>query len=349
MAFPIELDKHFLTMMRCVERNALRVKLVRPTILSVSFEKRRNAMHSFRTFSVGVCFWLAIGAAANGSRAVAAESADGSPQDKAAIADNGLAFVAAFQKGDARELAAFWTPDGDYTTVAGRRLKGREEIEKSYRAFFSEHKNLKVRVESDSLRFISPDVAIEEGTSEVFAPDGRPPSRARFKNIHVRKQDRWFLSSVVDSPYAPPGNSEHLRKLQWAIGTWASQSEKGVVERVTWAWTANQNFIVGSFSTSYKSAPMSGARHWIGWDPTSQRIRSWIFDDSGAFGEGAWTLDGDKWTIRTTSVLQDGKKAAATFVVAPINADTISLQIRDRSVAGRPLPDVTELQLKRIK
>lgn len=301
-----------------------------------------------KTLVAGACLWLTVGWF-NGTSAFAADSPDGSPQDKAAIARNAEAFVAAFHKGDAPALAAFWTPDGDYTTVAGRRLKGRDEIEKSYRSFFSEHQNLKVRIESESLRFIAPDVAIEEGTSEVFSPDGGPPSRARFKNIHVRKNDRWFLSSVVDSVLAPPSNFEHLSSLQWAIGHWASLSEKGVAERVSWSWTANRNFIVGSFSTTFNSASLRGARHWIGWDPTTQRIRSWIFDDSGAFGEGVWSRNGDKWTVRTSSVLQDGRKATATFVVAPINADTIFLQIRERSVDGRPLPDIGELQLKRVK
>jgi hypothetical protein len=183
----------------------------------------------------------------------------------------------------------------------------------------------------------------------VFSTDGGPPSRARFKNIHVKKQDRWFLSSVQDSPYTPPTNAEHLRGLQWMIGDWASQSDQGMVERITWSWTANQNFIVGSFSTTFKSASMRGAKHWVGWDPTTQRIRSWIFDDSGAFGEGAWGREGEKWSIKTTSVLQDGKKATATFVVAPIDADTIAFQIKDRNVDGQSLPDVKQLKLKRVK
>jgi uncharacterized protein (TIGR02246 family) len=301
-------------------------------------------LRNLTTLAVGL--FVAVVALPDCSRALAA---DGNAQDKAAIAKNAEAFVAAFHKGDAKALAAFWTPDGDYTTVTGRRLKGREEIERVYRQFFAEHKNLKVRIDSESLRFIAPDVAIEEGTSEVFSTDGGPPSRARFKNTHVKKQDQWFLSSVQDSVYTPPNNAEHLRGLQWIIGEWASQPDKGMVERVIWSWTANQNFIVGSFSTTFKSASMRGAKHWIGWDPATQRIRSWIFDDSGAFGEGAWSRDGDKWSIKTTSVLQDGKKASATFVVTPIDADTISFQIKDRSVDGRALPDVKDLKLKRFK
>src|SRR5262249_28746256 len=142
---------------------------------------------------------------------------------------------------------------------------------------------------------------------------------------------------------------EHLRGLEWAIGDWVGQAEKGAVERISLAWAANQNFIVGSFATTFKGASLGSAKQWIGWDPLTQRIRSWVFDESGAFGEGAWTRDGDRWTIKTSSVLQDGKKAAATFIIAPVDAETITFQSKDRSVDGNPLPDTKEVKMKRVK
>src|SRR5689334_17198837 len=82
----------------------------------------------------------------------------GGSEDKAAIAKNAEAFIEAFHRGDAKALAAFWTPDGDYTDQAGRRLKGRDAIAKAFGGFFSEHKGLKVRIESQSLRFVTPEV-----------------------------------------------------------------------------------------------------------------------------------------------------------------------------------------------
>ena len=269
--------------------------------------------------------------------------------EEAAIQKNAEAFVEAFHKGDAKALAALWAPDGEYTDVTGSQLKGRQAIEKAFQAFFSEHKDLKVRIEGLSLRFVTPDVAIEEGTSEVFAPDGGAPSRARYTNIHVKKDGQWLLSSVRDSPFTPSSNYEHLRGLEWAIGDWAGQINKDESERITLAWAENQNFIVGSFSTTSGNVSVGSAQQWIGWDPLAKRLRSWTFDESGAFGEGAWTKDGDRWTIKTSSVLQDGKKAPATFIIAPVDVDTISLQSKDRSADGNALPDTKEVKLKRLK
>jgi len=278
-----------------------------------------------------------------------AQQARSDSRDKAALAKNAEAFIEAFQKGDARALAAFWTPDGDYTDQTGKHLKGREAIEKAFKGLFDEHKDLKLQIDSQSLRFVTPDVAIEDGTTAVIPPDGGAPSRARYSIVHVKKDGQWLLSSVRDAPFVPPGNYEHLRVLEWAIGDWASEGDKGAGERLSVAWDDNQNFLHATFATTIKNDSVGTAHQWIGWDPNSKKVRSWIFDATGGFGEGSWSRDGKKWIIKTTSVLQDGKKATATHIITPMDVDTLTLQSKDRSVNGEKLPNTKEFKLKRIK
>jgi uncharacterized protein (TIGR02246 family) len=266
-----------------------------------------------------------------------------------AIAKNAEAFTEAFHRGDARAVAGLWTPDGDYTTQTGRHLKGREAIEKALKVFFSENKGLKVRIESDSLRFVTPEVAVEDGTTFVLPPDGAPPSRARYTIVHVKKDGQWFLSSVRDAPFTPPSNREHLRGLEWAVGDWSADDGQGDAQHLSVSWTDNQNFLIGSFAATVKGVSVGRATHWIGWDPQAKRIRSWIFDAAGGFGEGSWTRDGDGWAIKTRSVRQDGKNATATFFLGRVDADTLTLQARDRTVDGKPVPDMKEFKLKRVK
>jgi hypothetical protein len=50
-----------------------------------------------------------------------ARAAASDPQE-AAITKTAEAFVEAFQKGDAKAVAAFWTQDGDYVDLTGRAL-----------------------------------------------------------------------------------------------------------------------------------------------------------------------------------------------------------------------------------
>jgi uncharacterized protein (TIGR02246 family) len=77
-------------------------------------------------------------------------------EQRAALANVAQAFVEAFDKGDAKAVAAFWTLDGDYTDQTDRVLKGREAIEEAYTQFFAENKGLKLGLDSESLRFPMP-------------------------------------------------------------------------------------------------------------------------------------------------------------------------------------------------
>jgi uncharacterized protein (TIGR02246 family) len=270
-------------------------------------------------------------------------------KEEAALLKKAEAFVEAFHNGDAKVLATFWTPDGEYLDQTGRHFKGPNAILKAFTNFFAENKGLKLRIDSTALRFVTPEVAIEDGATAVIPPDGGPPSRARYTIVHVKRDGQWYLASVRESAFVPPTNAEHLHELAWAIGDWVDETDKGEVARVSFAWAENQGFLVSTFGTTIKNIPVGGGTQWIGWDPLAKHIRSWTFDTEGGFGEGSWTRDGNKWLIKTNSVLQDGTKVAATSIVTRIDADTISWQSRDRTVDGKPVPDIKEVRMKRVK
>jgi uncharacterized protein (TIGR02246 family) len=264
-----------------------------------------------------------------------------------AIQKLGEAFVEAFHKGDAKAVAAFWTLDGDYTDPAGHLLKGRDAIEKSFADMFAEQKGLKIRIESTSLRFVTPDVAVEDGTSAVFGP-GTTPTRARFTNTLVKKDGKWLLSSVREAPLAASNNYEHLRGLEWTVGAWASEPQDGKVEHLVVAWSDNDNFLTAILATTVKNVSVSHATLRTGWDPIAKKMRSWMFDATGGFGEGSWFVQGKKWLAKTSSIVHDGKKMTATIVLTPIDNDTIALQATDRTEDGTKLPDTKEMRLKRV-
>ena len=277
-----------------------------------------------------------------------ANAANQAPADKEAIFNNAKAFVDAFEKGDAKAVAAFWAEDGDYVDLDGRHLQGRTTIEDAFKEFFKENKGLKLRIDVKSVRFVTPDVAIEDGTSSVIPPDSSPPSQGSYTNVHVKKGGQWILQSVHEAPYTPPGNYEHLHGLDWAVGEWVDEGDGPEIDHVTFEWTDDGNFLTATQDVTVKDTLVSRATEWIGWDPATSQIHSWSFVADGSIGENTWTADGDQWIVKTNATLPNGKKLAATNIITRNGPDAITWQSKDRTLDGKALPDVSEIKMKRV-
>jgi uncharacterized protein (TIGR02246 family) len=273
--------------------------------------------------------------------------ADDAAEERAAIRKKAEAFAAAFQKADAKALAAFWTPDGDLVDVDGRAVKGREAIAEEFARLFAENKGLTLQIEIASVRFPIPNTAIEDGTTMVIPPDGGPPSRARYTNTLVKQDGTWLLASVREAPYVPASNYEHLRPLEWIIGEWVEDTKDAHVGRVLFEWAQGQNFIIGMRAVGVKDILLDDGSQRIGWDPAAKQIRSWNFESDGGFGHGTWQLDGNKWVIRMSSVLRSGSLMTSTAILTRIDADTISVQGKDQQVNGKAMPDSPVIRMKR--
>lgn len=274
--------------------------------------------------------------------------ADETAANQAALLKNAQAFTEAFEKADAKAVAAFWAEDGDYVDLDGRRLQGRSAIENAFKDYFAENKGVKIRIEVNSVRLVTPGTAIEDGVSSVIPADGALPSQARYTNVHVKKNGEWLLLSVREAPYTPPNNYEHLRTLEWAIGEWMDEGEGPEIGHVTFDWSPESNFIISNQELTVKGTLVSRSTEWIGWDPASGQVRSWSFVGDGAIGQNVWSNDGDQWIIKSNVILPNGKKMAATNVVTRSGPDTITWQSKDRTLDGKALPDAKEIKMKRV-
>ena len=275
------------------------------------------------------------------------QAADSDAEQITAIADSAKAFTDAFRKGDAKTVAAFWLPDGDYVNEHGRNFKGRKAIEDMFTELFAENKGLKLRVDIHSIRFPTPGVAVEDGTSAVMSTDGNAPVRARYSNLLIKKDGQWFLASVREAAYTDPSNYEHLRGLDWMIGTWVDANPDGPVGHVSVSWEPSENFISTSRTADYKDASLENGTQMIGWDPVSKQIRSWSFEADGGFGESTWAKDGAKWIVKVKATTAEGGAVTATNIFTPVDGNTVKWQSKERTLNGKPIPDTKEITMKR--
>lgn len=258
-------------------------------------------------------------------------------------------FIAAFNRGDAKATASFWMPDATYVDQTGRETKGRAAIEKLYSKVFTDQKGAKLTINVTSARQIAPEVALEEGTTEITPADDGPGSVSRFSAVLVKKDGEWYFESVRESVARPPTNVEHFEDIEWLIGEWTGENPKGESGTASYAWAENQNFIVSNFATTLNGIPIFGGTQWIGWDAVDKEIKSWSFYSGGGTGHAVWKKDGDSWNLTTTARTAAGQKVSGVNVVTKVDNDHATWQLTKLIVDGEPKPTPPPLKLKRVK
>lgn len=272
--------------------------------------------------------------------------------DEAAIRANAAKYVESYNRRDSKTMASMWLPEAVYSdATTGESVVGREAIAKQLDSVFAGAEDAKLKIDIDSIDFVSPNVAVEKGTAEITYAKA-PTEKSEYTAVHVRRDGKWFLDRVTDTeiddkqPEPPPSNYEHLKELEWMIGAWVDQDDNATIE-TDCEWTKNRNFMTRSFAIVVGDQVNKSGMQIVGWDPIAKQIRSWVFDSDGGYSEGKWTHKGDKWLIQQTGTLADGGKSSVLNILKKVDDDSYTWQSVNRAVDGEMLPNIEEVQIVR--
>ena len=137
-----------------------------------------------------------------------------------------------------------------------------------------------------------------------------------------------------------------LAELEWMIGTWVDKEDDSTIT-TTCSWTKNRKFLTRSFTVVIDGETGMEGTQVVGWDPIAGRIRSWMFDSEGGFGEGRWIRDGNRWLVKTSFVLATGERASSVNVITYVDQDTLRWQSVARERGGDLLPNIPEVTIVR--
>jgi uncharacterized protein (TIGR02246 family) len=268
--------------------------------------------------------------------------------DDKAIREVAQAFARAFEKGDAKAVGEFFTPEGEYRDDSDKEIQGREALEKAYASFFAKRPELKVEGKTNSIRFLGKDTAVEQGTFTVRAK-GAPPNSSRYSSLFVRQDGRWLIAMLKEWEHEQQA-SPNLQELGWLVGTWEADTPERQV-RTTYQWVANKKFIRCQFTIKGKkdNAEVSSGTQVIGVDPASDLVRSWTFDSEGGIGEANWNWDGQHWVIQSAGTLPDGSQTTAVNYLARAGADGFTWRSTERTLDGEKQADIGPVKVKRAQ
>lgn len=250
-------------------------------------------------------------------------------------------YATAMMAGDLDAIMKYWSADADYVDEAGKMTKGSDKIAALFRKAIPDLKGSKVVVRVNSLKFVRPEVCLEDGTVEKTSATGTMES-SRFAVVWIRTGDKWQISSARDLPTEvndlPSLASVELRDLQWLVGDWIDDGAKAEVSlKVKWA--ANKAFLLMDYVVKREGAEPIEVAVRVGWDGHNNRIRSWVFDSQGGFAEGYWRKDGKRWLVGTSGILPDGGTGGSTNSYEFIDANSFVWRASEREVDGQPLAD----------
>ena len=243
-----------------------------------------------------------------------AQCAEPAAADVAAIRAAAAAYREALANGDAAAIRRAWTADGDVVDGWGNQLSVEDVAAVTDRS--DDGVRPEIRVGETRLRFITPEVAVEDGAVDVVLPGAKTPLEGRFSAIWARRNGEWKLAGIreAEHPTAPAGT---LEDLEWMVGEWAlvpDADAQAAVPEITMSvrWDAARMFLLREVRQAAAAAgtdqPPAEIQQRIGWDPLVGRIRSWSFATDGSRSEATWFRDGTSWLVKGATVHPDGRQ-----------------------------------------
>ncbi len=264
--------------------------------------------------------------------------------DRKEIRDTLISFAKAFEARDAKQLAKYWTAEGEHQTAHGETVHGRAALEQGFAQFFTETPEIQAEIQPTALRFTSQDTAVDEGIVTIRRGATEAPTRAHYEAHLVREQGFWRLAILNETPE----DSVAITDLSWLIGEWKSAGPAGAEIRTTYSWDDNHKFINVQFTITEGSRTLTG-RQVIGVDPATESLHSWTFGANGGVGEADWIRDGDHWILDAAGTQPDGRTLKESNILRRVNDDTITFQSTNRSIEDQEIPDLAPVKVVRVK
>jgi uncharacterized protein (TIGR02246 family) len=232
------------------------------------------------------------------------------------LAANAKSFVEFYNGGDSASIAKSFLPTGEIVLANGEVVAGREEISSFYEEILSGEDRPQAALEAGSVRFVTPGIAIEDGTFHVTSPSGEVTSH-HYTAVQVKQENGdWLTASIRDEIEDHAPASEKLIALEWMVGDWLIEKE-GSRTFLSFSWSDDGPYIDGKALTEIAGQESTSSTYRIGWNSKRRNFVSWAFDALGGYSKSDWTTTDNGWLLRSSGVTADGEINRSTESLVP--------------------------------
>lgn len=267
--------------------------------------------------------------------------------DEESLKTGGIQYKQAFASGDIDKLLSFWDESAVYADQFGNIYRNKNEIKEQIQSFFDKYGPQPLEINVETITFPTDNVAIETGVTRL-SNSTAPSAAAHYVATHVKRDGKWLMESVNETPYKAANNGDYLKPLSWLIGSWKAAHPNGTNLEISLTW-ANKNVIKRESQIVTKDGGKISQTEYIFWNPEGECISSWQFDANGGTSHSWWEKSGDSWVVHASSLQADGSQSRADYFLQQAGNDSFNWQSKNRNLAGETLPDTDVVKVSRVK
>lgn len=258
-------------------------------------------------------------------------------------------YVDSFNDRDFDTLRSLMSADIHYRDVAqGKDSQTADALIERIQNAIEAEPDLKLDAVISEMQPHQGDVVQVRGTSTLRAPQ-TPDEDSAFTLVISKHDGEWIIESITEqAPIVSQAatSTDALESLRWLEGTWTDQSDSGLQSKIE--FLPGGKFLRRTFQRETDDGKQQVGVEMVGYDPQVNLVRSWTFFQDGSFGRGVWSSGDDHWRIRSVQTLTDGGQAAGTFLMQPLDENTMTVKLVAREVNGEPQPSGKTVTLHRV-
>ncbi len=280
---------------------------------------------------------LALAGLLGSSVPLRAEDTVAGQNEEQAIRKAAQDYLTAVARGDAKALAEYWTADGDLVDESGHASPAKQIIAQVQQAT-GQPARAPVSIQDSKIRFVAPNVALEDGSTQTEGPNGKVSGR--FLAVWVKQEGKWRLASLREARNDASAAESALAGLDELAGQWSGQNDGTIID-IAAEWNPTHTYLLRDLTTTRDGKTLLSGTQRIGWDPLTGTIRAWVFDNSGGRGEATWTRVGKSWLVVGTHLLPNGQQTVTRNTYTLEKENTLVWHAQVTLPNGRSLPEAT--------
>jgi ketosteroid isomerase-like protein len=265
----------------------------------------------------------------------------------AAVRTAATAYAAAYNARDVRALAEQWTAGAELAEGVVS-IKGREAIVASLADMRTAHPESSLAITVAGVQPLGTTAARVQGALAFTPRPGAEPRVSHFDSLRVLDGGTW---RIAESRVVPTSRAA-LADLAWMVGAWrAADAATGGTVDATYERSLDGHALVGRITVTRKDGPKLEALDVITADRATGLVRSLLVDSAGARAEGTFATDGTTFNRTLEGTPADpalGDRVRWVQVLAPTGPDGLLVHAIDRTIDGRPAPDLAPLHFRRV-